>query len=168
LVQNLHHLTALDAFIRSFVIAQIGKLLANKVAILPKSLGDKIKQFLKDDHLLEAARKDDLLDRVEKAFKSDFEKRSFQGTEQITESLQMVNFENIFHSVAIEAEENEETLCKKLDSFTKRRHVIAHRGDYDLSQNPPKEQAITKKDAEDCIKLVSTVAKCIHRLGLRT
>ncbi len=60
---------------------------------------------------------------------------------------------------------NEETLCQDLDRFTDRRHVIAHRGDYDLTENPPVENVVTKKDAEDCIKTVALVAQQIHELG---
>jgi hypothetical protein len=158
-------ISALDAFIRSFVIAHIRSLLANKTAALPEALANRIKTFLKDDGLLEAARKDDLLDRVEKAFRDDFEKRSFQGTRQITESLKLVGYGDIFHEVAISAGENEDTLRQRLDRFTNRRHAIAHRGDYDLSQNPPNEQPITKKDALECIKTVALIATHINKLG---
>lgn len=158
-------ISALDAFVRSFVVTRVRTLLANKTATLPESLGTRIKSFLKDDSLLEAARKDDLLDRVEKAFRDDFEKRSFQGTRQITESLKLVGYDDVFHSVAISAEANEDTLRHRLDRFTDRRHAIAHRGDYDLSENPPREQPITKKDAEDCIKTVSLIAEHVHKLG---
>lgn len=63
------------------------------------------------------------------------------------------------------AGENEETLRERLDRFTKRRHVIAHRGDYDLSQNPPREQPITKIEAQDCIKTVTLIARHIDELG---
>lgn len=158
-------ISALDAFIRSFVITRVRVLLANKTATLPDSLAKRIKDFLKDDGLLEAARKDDLLDRVEKAFRESFEKSSFQGTRQITEALKLVGYDDIFHSVASSAGENEDTLRQRLDRFTTRRHGIAHRGDYELSQNPPREQAVTKKDAEECIKTVSVIALHINKIG---
>jgi len=157
-------ISALDAFIRAFVITRVRSLLGDKTMILPPPLVEKIKAFLKDDVLLEAARKDDLLDRVEKAFRNDFEKQSFQGTRQITESLKLVGYSDIFHQVAISAEENEDTLRGRLDRFTQRRHAIAHRGDYDLSVNPPEEQSITKKDAQECIKMVILIATHINKL----
>jgi len=158
-------ISALDAFIRSFVVARIRSLVGDKAATLPGPLADKIKNFLKDDALLEAARKDDLLDRVEKAFRKDFERQSFQGTRQITESLKLIGYDDVFHDIAISAGQNEDTMRECLDRFTDRRHVIAHRGDYDLSQNPPVEQHITKEDSKKCIKVVSLVATHINKLG---
>jgi hypothetical protein len=110
-------ISALDAFIRSFVIARIRSLLGDKTAALPGPLADRIKNFLKEDALLEAARKDDLLDRVEKAFQKDFERQSFQGTRQITESLKLIGHENVFHAIAISASENEETMRERLGNL---------------------------------------------------
>jgi hypothetical protein len=158
-------ISALDAFVRSFVISRVRKILANRKADLPPALAAQIKAYLKDDVLLEAARKDDLLDRVEKAFAEDFERRSFQGTKQISESLKLVGFDNVFHEVAISAKENEDNLRDSLNKYTKRRHAIAHRGDYDLTTSPPCEQAIKKPDAQHCIKVVTTVARHIAKLG---
>lgn len=157
---------ALDAFVRDFVIRRTRTLLANKAQALPEALKIQIKKFMKDDDLLDAARKDDLLERVDKAFRSDFEKQSFQGTKNIEEQFRIVGYDDIFHQVAIDAGLNEDTLRADIDKFTKRRHVIAHRGDYDLDQRPPPENDITKKDAEDCVRLVCRVAKHIHELGL--
>jgi hypothetical protein len=48
-----------------------------------------------------------------------------------------------------------------------RRHAIAHRGDYELNENPPKENVVTKKDAEDCIKLVCRIAKHMDELRVK-
>jgi hypothetical protein len=158
-------ISALDAFVRSFTLARIRSIVADKTIALPDTLATRIKTMLKDDALLEAARKDDLLDRVEKAFRSDFDKKSFQGTKQITETLMLVGLNDVFHNVAISAEENEDTLRQRLDRFTKRRHVIAHVGDLDLTQNPPREHPATKRDAEDCIKIVTLIAKHINELG---
>jgi hypothetical protein len=76
-----------------------------------------------------------------------------------------VGYDDVFHDVAVSAEENEDNLRARLDRHTNRRHAIAHRGDYDLSQNPPREQPVTKKDAEDCIRIVTTIAKHIDKLG---
>jgi len=157
-------IAALDAFVRSFVISRIRAILADKTKTLEPSLADHIKRFLKEDGLLEAARNDDLHERVEKAFTGDFERKSFQGTDSITKCFQMVGIKNVFHQVAVKARVNEDNLKDDLDRFTKRRHIIAHCGDYDLSQNPPVENKVTKKYAEDCIKTVSIVAKAIHSL----
>jgi hypothetical protein len=157
--------SALDAFVRDFVITRSRTLLASKSLALPAALSTQIKKFLSDDDLLESARKDDLLERVEKAFRADFERRSFQGTKNIEEQLRIVGYDDIFHEVAIKAQMNEDTLRADLDRFTKRRHAIAHRGDYDLNENPPQVNPVTKKDAEDCVKLVCRIAKHMHQLG---
>ena len=155
---------ALDAFVRDFIISRIRTLLADKSLALPPALVAHIKKFMKEDDLLDAARKDDLIERVEKAFRKDFERRSFQGTKNIDEYLRIAGYNDIFHDVAVKARLNEETLKDALDRFTLRRHAIAHRGDYDLTMNPPAERVITKKAAQDCIKLVCSIAKHMHAL----
>ena len=160
--------SALDAFVRDFVISRTRILLANKSVALPPSLTAHIKKFLRDEELLEAARKDDLLERVEKAFRSDFERRSFQGTRNIEDQLRLVGYQDVFHEIALNANLNEDTLREDLDMFTKRRHAIAHRGDYELNENPPKENVVTKKDAEDCVKLVCRIAKQMYELGAKS
>ena len=147
------------------VVAKVRQLLADRSHGIPAPLADQVKRFLKEDDLLDAARKDDLLDRVEKAFRSDFERKSFQGTKNIAEYMKMVGYDDIFHAVAVKAKMNEDSLRGDLDRFTKRRHVIAHKGDYDLDQHPPKENLVTKKTAQDCIKLVTTIAKHINAIG---
>jgi hypothetical protein len=159
--------SALDAFVRDFVISRTRVFLVAKNTPLPSAMSAQIRKFLQQEDLLEAARKDDLLERVEKAFRSDFEKRSFQGTKNIEDCFKLIGYEDIFHDLAIDAGMNEDTLRSDLNRFTLRRHAIAHRGDYDLDQNPPKEKIITKKDAEDCIKLVCKVAKQMHELGAK-
>ncbi len=160
-------ISALDAFVRDFVIARTRTLLASKAVALPAALSAEIKKFLKDDVLIDAARKDDLLERVEKAFRGDFERRSFQGTKNIEEQLSIVGYDDVFHEVAVKAQLNEDKLREDLNRFTERRHAIAHRGDYNLTENPPKENVVNKKDAEDCIKLVSLIAKQMYELGCR-
>jgi hypothetical protein len=157
--------SALDAFIRTFVIERVRYTLADQSISLPGSLRDKITKFLKPEELIEAARRNDLLERVEKAFRSDFERRSFQGTRVIAEYMEIVGFSDIFHDVAKNAGCNEDTLRQNLDKFTNRRHEIAHRGDYDLSNNPPSENIISKKEAAECIKVTELVALQIHKMG---
>jgi hypothetical protein len=158
-------ISALDAFVRDFVITRVSVLLATKSLSLPSSLSAQILKFVDQAALLDAARKDDLLDRVEKAFRSDFEKKSFQGTKIIDEHMRWVGYEDIFRDLASKAGTNESNLKAELNKFTQRRHAIAHRGDYDLNENPPKENVITKKDAEDCIRLVCLVATHMHGLS---
>ena len=46
--------------------------------------------------------------RISKAFRQDFERRSFQGVKQITEWLELVGFGNVFHQIASSAKENED------------------------------------------------------------
>lgn len=158
-------ISALDAYVRTVCLERIRVIVADKSRELPAALSAEIKKFLKDDHLLEAARKDDLLSRVEKAFRQDFERKSFQGVKSITECLQFAGFEDVFHAVAVAESLNEDNLKEELNSFTKRRHSIAHQGDYDLSQNPPVENTIRKSDAEGCIKLITKIAAAIHKLS---
>ncbi|HWC60704.1 MAG TPA: HEPN domain-containing protein [Verrucomicrobiae bacterium] len=155
-------ISALDAYVRTHCLEKIRAIVADRNRELPKLLAEEIKRLIKDDHLLEAARKDDLLSRVEKAFREEFERRSFQGVKNITVCFQLIGIEDIFHEVAICASVNEDNLRVELSRFTKRRHAIAHQGDYDLTQNPPIENSIRKKDAEECIRLVSLLAATIH------
>ncbi len=157
-------ISALDSYVRTFVASRIRVILAERTASIPASLSDRIKVFLKEDGLLEAARKDDLIERVDKAFRKDFERRTFQGTPAISDALKLVGIEDVFHDVALKAKKNEDTLRKELDEFTQRRHTIAHRGDYNLDENPPVENTITKIQAEDCIGLICVIAETINRL----
>ncbi len=156
--------SALDAFIRTFIVTRIRDIISDKSKKLPNELIEKIKKFIDQDSLIDAARKDDLLDRVEKAFINDFEKRSFQGTKAIEDIMNLIGVNNVFHMVAINAKMNEDQIKNDLNMYTDRRHLIAHRGDYQLNQQPPVENIITKKDAENCIKLVKVIAKNINAL----
>lgn len=157
-------ISALDAFIRTFVILKVRQIFTRRNSPLPDSLVDQVKKFLKFEDVLEAARKDDLLERVQKALYSDFGRRSFQGTRNIEDYLKIIGYEDVFREVARRAKINEASLRSELDRFTNRRHLIAHHGDYDLQQNPPLENLITKKDAEECIRLVRCIAKHMHAL----
>jgi len=156
--------SALDAYVRTCCLERVRAIIVRKTAELPSILAAEIKKFLKDDQLLEAARKDDLLTRVEKAFRQDFERKSFQGVKNITECLKLIGIDDVFHEIAMRESLNEDNLKQDLDRFTKRRHVIAHQGDYDLSQNPPVENAIRKRDAEECIRLITRIAQAMHTL----
>jgi len=156
-------ISALDAFIRKILITKIIDRLNTK-SKLNKKLSDYIKSLLNQDELLEAAREFDLTDRVEKAIKEDFEKKSFQGGWKISSFLELIGFKNVFSEVSERVNENESNLRREIDIFTKRRHVIAHSGDYDLNQSPMKENKIDRKFAENCIETVKKFAKAINDL----
>ena len=158
-------ISALDAFIRTHVISEVRNILADTKRPLHESLLSRIKKYINHDALIDAARRSDLIDRVERVLQNDFEKQSFQGTKNITEGLQILGHNDIFQEIAVKAKMNEDTLKKELDEYTERRHVVAHRGDYDLNQKPPRENVITKKYANDCIRLVVTIAKTIDVIG---
>lgn len=157
-------ISALDAFIRKIIVSEIRKLVADDTKPLNTELSDYLKGLLNQDKLLDAARKYNLLDAVEKAMKEDFSTKSFQGEWKISSHLSMVGYKDVFSQVSIKADVNEKNLKKKLSVFTMRRHVIAHSGDYDLNQIPHKENEISKTYAEDCIKTVSLFAKTINQL----
>jgi hypothetical protein len=131
---------------------------------LPAKLSDYLKNLLTQDKLLEAARKSDLLEKVEDAVKADFETKSFQGEWKITSFLEMVGHKDIFSEVSVEADINEKNLRKKLNLFTNRRHIIAHSGDYDLNQSPHSENTIDKRYASECVDTVRLFAKTINEI----
>lgn len=157
-------ISALDAYIRKVVVSEISKRIADKNRSLPKELSDYIKSLLNQDQLLDAARKYNLLESVEKAILADFSTKSFQGEWKITTHLKMVGHSEIFSAVAIKANINETNLKRKLTDYTKRRHVIAHSGDYDLNKVPHSENVITKDFAEDCIEIVSLFARTMNEI----
>ncbi len=157
-------ISALDAFIRKIVVSEIRKIISDDSKPLNNELSTYLKNLLNQDKLLEAARKYNLLDKVEEAVKSDFETKSFQGEWKITSYLNMVGYKDIFSEVAIKADINEKNLKRKLTLFTNRRHVIAHSGDYDLNQTPHKENEISKKYADECIVIVRLFASTIHKI----
>lgn len=157
-------ISALDAYIRKVVVSEIRKTLANATKPLGNELSDYIKGLLNQDRLLDAARKYNLLDVLENAIKEDIATKSFQGEWKISSHLKMVGHGDIFSKVSIKADINEKNLKGKLSSYTSRRHVIAHSGDYDLNQTPHKENEISKDYAEDCIKIVSLFARTMNEI----
>lgn len=156
-------ISALDAFVRKVVISEIIKSISGNQQLNSK-LTEYVKGLLNQDKLLEAARNYDLLEKVEKAIKSDFETKSFQGEWKISSYMEMVGYKDIFSEVSIKVDINEKNLKRKLSLFTSRRHIIAHSGDYDLNQNPHKENIIDKKYATECVSIVRLFAKTIHEI----
>ena len=131
-------ISALDAFLRKAIISEIRKVLSDTDKTVNEELSNYVKKLLNQDKLLDAARRHDLLDQVEGAVKDDFETKSFQGEWKIETYLKLVGYKNIFSEVSVKADINENNLRGKLNVYTKRRHVIAHSGDYDLNQTPHK------------------------------
>lgn len=156
-------ISALDAFIRKMLINQIIYKLSSK-APLNNQLSEYIKSLLNQDELFKAARELDLSERVEKAVKEDFEKKSFQGDWKISKYMNYLGFKNIFSEVSKKKDINEGNLRKDLKMYTDRRHVIAHSGDYNLNQTPIIENSIDREFAENCIKAVSNFAKAINEI----
>ncbi len=157
-------ISALDAFIRKIIITEISKILSDESKEINEELSEYIKKLLNQDKLLDAARKYNLLDKVELAVKDDFSTKSFQGEWKINSYLSMVGYKNIFSEVSVKADINEKNLIRKLTVFTNRRHVIAHSGDYDLNQTPHKEHHINKIYTDECIKIVRLFALTIHEI----
>lgn len=155
---------ALDAYVRAFVIERILAKLADLKQPVPTKLKEQAKDFLGHDGLFDAARNGDLSSRLEKAFRESFEEKSFQGVEKIGEAMKLIGYENIFHIIACSASVNEDHLKRDLGRFTKRRHIIAHCGDYDMNQAPPKENGISGEDVRNCIQTVKLIAAEIQKL----
>ncbi len=157
-------ISALDAFVRTLVIEKVKNILLTSSQSLNGGLRDYLKNLLNQDKLLDAARNYNLLEMVEKALRDDFEKKSFQGEWKITQFMELVGHPDIFKQVSIKAELNETTLTNKINKFTKRRHTIAHSGDYKLNQTEQTENDIDKEYANDCIKTVSAFAKNLNEI----
>jgi hypothetical protein len=155
---------ALDAFIRTLVVEKITAKITDLSQPVPAKLKEQAKEFLGHDGLFDAARAGDLSSRLNKEFRQRFEEKSFQGVKNIEEALRLVGHDNAFHRIACSASVNEDNLKGDLARFTKRRHIIAHCGDYDLTQTPPTENKISKDDVKKCIKLLKLVAVEIQKL----
>jgi hypothetical protein len=157
-------ISALDAFIRSIVTEKINVILINDSEELTEKLATYLKNLLNQDKLLLAARKYNLHEVVDKHIKEDFGTKSFQGEWKIKTFMELVGYQNIFKQVSDKADISESNLMKKLELYTKRRHVIAHSGDYDLNSTEQKENAINKKFAVDCVYLVNKFAKHVNEI----
>jgi RiboL-PSP-HEPN len=157
--------SALDAYIRTLVIDRIVSTVANPKKVVPEKLREHIKTYLSHDIIFEAARQGDLSSKVEKAMRERFDDQSFQGVRKITEAMRLIGYEDVFAIIAQSASENETNLKEKLSKYTKRRHIIAHCGDYDLNQTPPEENKLLKEEVLECIHVVELVAREINKLS---
>ena len=156
-------ISALDAFVKKIVISEIFNQLTRGKTI-PTPLRDYVKQLLNQDKLLDAARKSNFNEILEKEINEDFEKKSFQGEWKIDTYLKMIGHENIFSEVCVKRDINEKNFRKNIEFFTKRRHIIAHSGDFDLNRSPLEENKITIEDAKLCVQTVTTFAQTINEI----
>jgi hypothetical protein len=156
---------ALDAYVRTFVAERVSCKIMDPRQMVSSKLREHVKQLLNHDNLFDAARHGDLGSRIEKALRESFEGRSFQGVKNIEDAMGLVGYEDIFHTIACSASVNEDHLKRDLGTFTKRRHIIAHCGDYNINQTPATENAIDRGFVEKCIKTVKLIASEISKLS---
>lgn len=156
-------ISALDAYIRKIVISEIIRIISDKGEINAK-LREYLKGLLSQDKLLDAARHANLNEVVEKAIIEDFEKKSFQGEWKISTYMALIGHDKIFSEICEKTNKNEKTLIKQLNIYTNRRHIIAHRGDYDFSQTPHKENEIDENYAKNCIKEIRFFVETLDKI----
>lgn len=157
-------ISALDAYIRSLLVDKIKTNVSHKGKPINVKLTEYIKKLIDHDEMLEAARNYDFMERIEKAVRGDFEKKSFQGETRIEHYMEYIGHKDFFEDVSKKTDKNKENIKGDLARYTKRRHVIAHCGDYELNQVPVKENEITKEYSVSCIKFVKMFAKTIKEL----
>ena len=156
-------IAALDAYTRTVAIIKIKEKLKKKPK-LADPLCVYIKTIMSHDTLLECAMNDNFFAEIETQITSDFQKKSFQGERKITHYLELAGYKNIFGIVAKKNNTNEQNLKNDIDNYTKRRHTIAHGGDYDINQIPFKELHIKKDFALTCHKVVSEFTKSLNEI----
>lgn len=157
-------ISALDAYIKTFLTVEIKQRLNNK------SLSPELKKYIKDDlftkdSLHQHYFENNFFDIIIQKFDEDFEKKSFQGQKSIEKYMALSGFNNIFKLVSKSADKSADNLLSDIERFTQRRHLIVHCGDHDLNQTDIKVNDISEKDATDCINLVSLIASEIHKLS---
>ena len=157
-------ISALDAFVRTLVVDGINAIIKDTSKKVPDELAKQIQEYLGVKGLFDAARTGDLSSAIDEVFRERFEEKSFQGIKNILDVMRLIGHKDIFKEIAEKASKNEKNLKDDLNEFTRRRHLIAHCGDYDLSTTPPADNSITKKYADDCIRLVKLVAKNINEI----
>lgn len=151
-------ISALDAFVRKHVLDTVGGLLQTpKGKALDGTLKARIANLVKHDQLLDALRSDDVHSTIMRALKDDFDTKSFQRTDTIVDAFRLIGVNDIMKDVAGRANINDAKMRKQLDHFTKRRHIVVHRGGYDFDQNPPLEHPISEPEVVACIDLVIVI-----------
>lgn len=157
-------ISALDAYTRTLVVEKILVRLSDTSKDLPIKLKEYIKELLNQEALLDAGRKYEFREKVEKVIRADFETKSFQGEYKIDFYMELAGYKDIFEKVSHSANRNKNRLRGDIERFTKRRHIIAHCGDYDLNQIPHKENDILKEYAKDCIDIVKLFAEHLNKV----
>lgn len=157
-------ISALDAYVRTLVVEKVLQKLSDKNKPIADDLKGYIKSLLNHDDCFEAGRKYEFQEKVEKAIRADFETKSFQGEYKINFYMGLAGHKDIFEEVSHSANRNKERLRGDIEKFTKRRHVIAHCGDFNLNQIPHSEHTIERSYAAECIQTVSLFAEHIHKI----
>ena len=156
-------IAALDAYTRTVAIIKIKEKLKKR----PKStdpLCIYIKDIMSHDNLLECAMNDSFFTEIENQITNDFQKKSFQGERKISYYMELAGYKNIFGMISKKNNSNEDNLKSKIDEYTKRRHTIAHGGDYDINQIPFKELEIKKVFATECLQLVIEFTNTLNEI----
>lgn len=156
-------IAALDAYTRTVTIIKVKEKLKKKPK-LTDPICEYIKSIMPHDNLLESAMNDSFFIEIENQISNDFQKKSFQGERKINYYMSLAGYKNIIGSVATKSKCNEGILKEDLDKFTKRRHTIAHGGDYDINQIPYKEIEIKKEYAIECHKVISEFTKTLNEI----
>lgn len=159
-------IAALDAYTRTVTIIKIKEKLKKKPKV-SDPLCQYIKSIMTHDGLLESAMNDSFFDEIEHQISDDFQKKSFQGERKISHYMELAGYTNIFGIVSKKNNSNEHNLKEAIDKFTKRRHTIAHGGDYDINQIPYKELEINKEFARECHKIVSAFTETLNEICFR-
>lgn len=157
-------ISALDAYVRTLVISKILKILTQKETSISSELSEYIKNLMNYDTLFEAARKYQFNEKVEKAIRADFETKSLQGEYKINVYMNLAGYKDIFESVSQSMNQSKVLLQGQLGGYTKRRHLIAHCGDYDFNLLPHVENKMEKSYAQNCIKIVSEFAEHVNKI----
>jgi hypothetical protein len=157
-------ISALDAYIKTFLIVEIKK------SLVEKKLSPDLKKYIKEDlftkdTLHQFVLENNFYEKVIEKFDEDFEKKSFQGQKSIDKYMKIAGVNQVFKLVSKSADKSEDKLLSSIENFTQRRHLIVHCGDHDLTQTELTENRITEKDASDCIKLVSLIVNEIHKIS---
>lgn len=157
-------ISALDAYTRTLVIEKILVQMSDASKEIPEKLKLYIKGLLNQDALLEAGRKYLFRENVEKVIRADFETKSFQGEYKIDFYMELAGYKNIFEKVSHSANRSESRLRADIEKYTRRRHIIAHCGDYDLTQIPHIEKDIDKDFSKKCIEIVIVFAEHLNKV----
>lgn len=157
-------ISALDAYIKTFLIVEIKK------SLNEKKLSPDLKKYIKEDlftkdSLHQVVLENNFYEKVIEKFDEDFEKKSFQGQKSIDKYMKIAGVNQVFKLVSKSADKSEDKLLSSIENFTQRRHLIVHCGDHDLTQTELTENKIVEKDASDCINLVRLIVNEIHKIS---